>query len=67
MSTTHKPQPTASPKQIDLIVKLVDEIGQLDPKSPAEREKWCIEEAEELRANVCTSGYTVLGDVDINA
>lgn len=40
MTTTFKTKRTASPKQIDLIVKLVDEIGQLDPNSPGlSREK----------------------------
>ena len=38
-----------------------------DEMTPEDREKWCAAEAEELRANVCNSGFQVLDGVDINA
>lgn len=38
-----------------------------DNMTPTEREKRCVEEAEEARSNLCGCGYTVLDGVDINA
>lgn len=38
-----------------------------DAMTPKQREEWCVEEAEQVRSNLCGCGYTVLDDVDINA
>lgn len=38
-----------------------------DAMTPKERDEWCVEEAEEVRRNVCSTGYQVLDGVDINA
>lgn len=52
----------------DAVTDVVEiDRAEWDAMAPQEREDWCVEEAEDLRANVCTSGFTVLGDVDINA
>ncbi|MEU0237669.1 hypothetical protein ABZ234_08255 [Nocardiopsis sp. NPDC006198] len=41
--------------------------AEWDEMTPTEREKWCIEQAEEARANLCGSGFEVLDGVDIDA
>jgi hypothetical protein len=38
-----------------------------DAMTPEQRDKWCVEEAETVRANLCGCGYVVLDGDDINA
>lgn len=52
----------------DTITEVIEiDRAEWDAMTPKEREEWCVEEAEQLRANVCASGFTVLDGVDINA
>lgn len=52
----------------DAITDIVEiDRAEWDEMTPEEREKRCTEEAEELRANVCGSGFQVLDGVDIDA
>lgn len=75
--TTTPPAPKSGVVRVEVSVEheIADTVTDVvevdrpewDSMTPEQREKWCVEAAEELRANVCTSGFTVLDGIDINA